>query len=413
MSTTIYDGSGNTISVDDSTILISGCPAIYITCDTAYNSVTKDTSVNATLTMIDNSESKLKNIPIKMKLQGNTATNYKKKSFNITFYEDATYNKKKKIVFNDWHPLSKVHIKANPSDFSFVRNSVTAKVASYLYGKHFPKNAMGMVDSMPCILYYNGVFKGCYTFNIPQGDKLFNMNDKDATNVVWRCNTNTESWKDIAQWEIRSDNDDVAGVTDSFTSLLAIMSDTSNLTKAIIEQHFDLGTLLGYMMMCQIGKEQDQMGNNWTMGTWDGVTWYTFAYDMDYGFGTGFGGEVANATGNNLINSTAIDTYRTTLNTFFIALTTLYADELQDLYCSMRDTGVNASTLAKFFVDFKNIYGYENIKADYDLWLGDTQNPYPMYQGETEYQPNKDVYYIETWLTNRFTYLDTLYSYGT
>lgn len=405
MSTKIYDGNGKVISVEDIPILISGCPAIYITCDTAYNLVTKFTAVNATVTLIDNGEKKLKNIPVKMKLQGNTATQYNKRSFNITFYEDTTYKKKKKYIFNDWYPTNKIHVKGNPSDFSFVRNSVSAKVAKYLFGKHYPNHAMGMVESLPCILYYNGVFRGCYTFNLPQDDKLFNMDDGDATNVAWRCDSNvTDAWKSIDRWEIRSENEDVEGVTDSFTSLLAIMSDTENLTKAIVEQHFDVGTLLGYMMLCQIGKIQDQMGNNWTMGTWDGVTWYTFAYDMDYGFGVAFGGNGTVYTGDNLANYG---------NSFFQAINTLYTDELKALYCSMRDMGVNASTLTKFFVDFKNTYGYENIKADYDLWLGADGDPWEAYQGETEYIKGKDIYNLETWLPSRISYLDTLYEYST
>lgn len=401
MSTKIYDGNGKVISVEDTRILISGCPAVYITCATEYGNVSKDTAVNATVTLINNGEALLKDVPVKMKLQGNTAVHYKKKSFNITFYEDATYKKKKKYLFNDWYPSNKIHIKGNPSDFSFVRNSVAAKVSKYLYGKRYPYHAMGMVESLPCILYYNDVFKGCYTFNLPQDDKLFNMDDEDATNVVWRCNVNTGGWTNIANWEIRSENEDVSGVTDSFTALLPIMSDTENLTKSIIEAHFDLDTLLGYMMMCQIGKMQDQMGNNWTMGTWDGETWYTFAYDMDYGWGTAFAGGSTTSGGDNLTDYGV---------SFFRTLNTLYANELRELYQSMRDMGVNAKTLSSFFVDFKNTYGIENIKSDYGLWLGDTGS-FAVYQGETEYKPAKDVYTLETWLTARLQYLDTLYSY--
>ena len=402
MSTKIYDGSGKVISVEDIPVLITGCPAVYVTCNTAYNVVTKDTAVNATVTLVDNGEKKLKNIPVKMKLQGNTATHYNKRSFNITFYEDNTYKKKKKFIFNDWYPTNKIHVKGNPSDFSFVRNSASAKVAKYLYGKHYPNHAMGMVESLPCILYYNGVFKGCYTFNLPQDDKLFNMDDEDVTNVVWRCNVNTEGWKDIANWEIRSGNEDVEGVTTSFASLISIMSDTENLTKAIIAQHFDVGTLLGYMMFCQLGKIQDQMGNNWTMGTWDGETWYTFAYDLDFGFGVAFGGGGTTPGGDNLTGYGV---------SFFKKLNTLFADELKALYCSMRDMGIDASSLAKPFVDFKNLYGYENIKADYDLWLGAEGDPWQSYQGETEYKKRKDIYVLESWLTDRIAYLDTLYEY--
>lgn len=402
MSTKMYDGTGAVINIEtDIPIIVDGCPAIYITSDTEYSAVTKETKVNGFLTLVDNSKKKIKNQPITMKLQGNTATHYNKRSFNVTFFEDDARKNKKKFIFNDWKGTNKAHIKANPSDFSFVRNSVSAKIAAFMIGGHYPNNARCIVDSFPCILYYNGVFKGCYTFNLPQDEDLFDMDKKSITNVVMRCNGGNESWRNISNWEVRSGNEDLEGVTDSFTTLLAIMTDAENLTKEIIENHFDKNSLLRYMMMCQIGKMSDQMENNWTMGTWDGTTWYTFAYDMDYGFGTGFGGGDT-VSGGDILSSQ---------NAFFAKINTLYADEMPTIYADIRKLGVDGDMLYNYFLDFKSRYGVANINADYDLWIGDT-GTFAVYGGVSAYTPSRDIYKLKTWMPARISALDTLYGYS-
>ncbi len=407
MTNIFYDGTGKTIEIEtempDVPILIDQCPAIYIESSVPIGSLTKNNKSNGTLTLVDNSKSKIKNMPITTKLQGNTAIHYEKKSLNITFFEDDARKEKKKLTFNDWKPTDKVHIKANPSDSSFVRNSVCAKIAKFMFGGNYPKHARGIVDSFPCILYYNDVFQGCYTFNLPQDEDLFDMDKKSITNVVWRCNSNTETWKNISAWEIRSGNENLDGVTDSFTALLAIMADTENLTKEIVESHFDKKSLLGYMMFCQIGKLADQMGNNWTMGTWDGVTWYTFAYDMDYGFGTHFGNVATVAQGDNLSGED---------NTFFAKINTLYADEMPTVYADIRKLGVDADMLYRYFADFKSKYGITNINADYARWAGGGHGTSKVYGGQTQYSKTKDIYHLKSWMPSRIAYLDTLYGYS-
>lgn len=399
-----YDRNGNVIEVgdikaEDTPIITGDCPTIFVTSDTAFTSLTKETSSKGLLTFVDGKE-KIKKQPIKMKLQGNTASAlYEKKSLNITFYKDDSYEEKQKFKFNNWYPTNKIHIKGNPSDASHVRNSVCAKIANLLMGKCYPNGAMGVIDSFPCILYYNGEWLGCYTFNLPQDDKTFNMDDSIADNVAWRCGTSAPgAYTNISNWEIRSENEDIEGVTDSFTALLSVMSDTENLTKEILTANFDIPTLTAYMLICQIGQLSDNLVNNWTITKYPNTLWYHNLYDMDYGFGIRFGGGSALATGDILSRDNTSHTCE-----FFMKCNELLTNEMKSMYAWMRGHGADAETLSSMFIDFKNKYGQLNWTREREKWDG-TLN-YPTYDEAT------DIYGLKEWLTARFTYLDELYGY--
>lgn len=400
-----YDRKGNVIAADinaeDIPIIVGDCPTVYVESETAFTSLTKETKSYGTLTFVDGKK-KIKKCPVTIKLQGNTAsTLYDKKSLNVTFYTDDTYEDKQKFRFNHWYPTNKIHIKGNPSDASHVRNSVCAKIVDLLMGKTFPEGAMGNIDSFPCILYYNGEWMGCYTFNLSQDDNTFNMDKDSATNVAWRCKTSSPGlYTTIDNWEIRSENEDVDGVTDSFAALLPVMADAENLTKDILTAHFDIHTLTAYMLICQIGGLNDNLVNNWTIATWDGVKWYHILYDMDYGFGIRFGGGAAGTSGSVLSRDNTSHCCA-----FFMKCAELLADEMVTMYAWMRGHGADAKTLSKMFIDFKNRYGQLNWTKDEEKWAG-TSN-YPVYSEAT------DIYGLEAWLTERFACLDELYGYGT
>ena len=402
----LYDGNGNIVSIDhpasmdDIPIVVGDCPTVYVESETAFTSLTKETKSYGTLTFVDGKK-KIKNCPVTIKLQGNTAsTLYDKKSLNVAFFTDDTYEDKRKFKFNSWYPTNKIHIKGNPSEGSHIRNSVCAKIANLLIGKYYPDGAMGVVDSFPCILYYNGEWMGCYTFNLTQDDSTFAMDKDSATNVAWRCGAGGQTaYASISNWEVRSENEDIDGVTDSFSALLPIMADTENLTKDILTTHFDIPTLVMYMLICQIGNLSDNMANNWTIATWDGVKWYHCLYDMDYGFGVGFGGGNGVAsTGDALVSSNTHCAY------FFSKSAELLSEEMKAMYAWIRSHGIDAETLGQMFIDYKNRYGLLNWEKEAEKW-GGTRN-YPVYNSAL------DIYGVKEWLTSRFTALDELYGYA-
>lgn len=393
----IYDGSGQiieTVNPFDTPIITGELPVIFIESNTAYTSLTKETASDGTVEFVDGKK-KFK-LAAKIKLQGSGALNYAKKNLNITFYNDS--NKKQKVIFNDWYPTNKIHLKANEYDYSMCRNSVGAILTWEYMGRMLPKGAWGYIRSFPVIMYYNGVYMGCHTWNMPQDGKTYNFTDsaeEACTNLAYRCGTVTSNtWMNIADWEYRGDVDETTAMNSTFSALLAIMSNTSGLTKEVIEAHFDTQTLLGYMVFCQISCAVDSMTNNWTLVTWDGVKWYHTFYDLDICFGIG------GNDGRNIASTKDVFTsIQGGFNTFFAKVKELYATEFNEMWATFRNNGADVETITKTFADFQGKWGWQNLKAERDKWGSDKLT-------------TRDIDMIGSWLTERFAYFDSLYGYG-
>mgnify|MGYP003397286467 CR=1 FL=1 len=394
MANKIYDIDGNELvaSSEDSVVINWNLPKIYITCDTAYSDVTKETSVKGELKYYDGK--KKIDLPIKFKLQGNYSINYNKVNLNITFYEDDTFDNKKKITFGSWYPTNKIHLKANLYDYSMVRNSVGTRIAHDFFGMNLPQGCSGYIDSFPCILYYNDEFKGCYTLNLPQDGKTYNFDDEKelaCTNLAFRTDSYSQ-YTTLSDWEYRGDEDVTNDMNTVFNNLLSVIGSDS-LTKETIEANFDVPSLLGYILFCQIGYCSDSIINNWTLVTWDGVIWYHTMYDLDICFGLPHSGAPA---------QTSADVFTSTTqggqNAFFPQVISLYEAELKEMYANWRNHGFNAESIAERFTDFQSQWGWENIVADKTLWAD-------------EQQTSVDASEIKAWLEARLTYCDTLYDY--
>lgn len=394
MANKIYDLNGNELIVDSNKMKIDNwnLPKIFITCDTAYSDVTKEKSVKGNLKYFDGS--KKIDIPIKFKLQGNYSINYNKVNLNITFYEDDTFENKKEITFGNWYPTDKIHLKANLYDYSMVRNSVGTRIAHDFFGMNLPQGCSGYIDSFPCLLYYNDEFKGCYTLNLPQDGKTYNFDaDKElaCTNLAFRTQS-YGSYKTLADWEYRGDEDVTNDMNTVFNNLLSVLGSDS-LTKEVIEANFDIPSLLGNILFIQIGYCSDNIINNWTLVTWDGVIWYHTGYDYDICFGLPHSG-VPSQTSADVFTSTT----QGGLNAFFPQVISLYETELKEMYAQWRKNGFEAETIAKRFTDFQNKWGWQNIEDDKKMWA-------------SEQQTTVDASEIKAWLEARLTYCDTLYDY--
>jgi hypothetical protein len=394
MAKKIYDVNGTELLAGSEDLKVTnwGLPKIHIACETAYSDVTKEKSVKGTIEYYDGFM-KFK-LPIKFKLQGNYSINYNKVNLNVTFYEDDSYEEKKKITFGGWYPTHKIHLKANTYDYSMVRNSVGTRIAHDFLGMNLPQGCSGYIDSFPCTLYYNGEFKGCYTLNLPQDGLTYNFDgDKElaGTNLAFRTQS-YGSYKTLADWEYRGDEDVTNDMNTVFNNLLSVIGSDS-LTKEVIEANFDIPSLLGYILYVQIGFCTDSIINNWTLVTWDGSIWYHTMYDLDICFGLPHSGAPANTSGD--VFTTCV---QGRLNEFFHQVIALYSAELKALYAKWRIHGFEAEAIAKRFTDFQNKWGWQNIEADKTIWAD-------------EQQTSVDACDIKAWLEARLEYCDSLYEY--
>jgi len=388
-----YDINGQSIVSDSDVIITGDLPKIFITSNTVYNQMVKDTNYKGTFTFVDG-KAKMKDIPIKFKLQGSGSLGYAKKNLNITFYTDETYDIKQKFRFNSWMPISKIHLKANEFDYSMVRNSCGAIFTYRMMGKNLPQGAKGYIESFPAILYFNGAYVGCHTVNLPQDGKTYNFSDSKeeaCTNMAYRCGDTLIDWDDESKWEYRGDVDETEAMRAAFVSFHSIMSDYTHLTKAVIEAHFDVQTLIAYWTLADIMLAVDSLINNWTLVTWDGTIWYHTWYDMDLIFGLG---------GNDGYTLSAIyditQCQQYTRCEFWQQIVSLYSDDIADMYATMRQNGADAESIYNLFHGFQSIWGWQNIAKDREVWADDKRN-------------NNEI--SKTWIENRLTYLDNKYNY--
>lgn len=382
----IYDGSGNKISIDDvQKVEHFGLPSIYITCpdaDTTMSAIASGTH-DITIKYVDTE--KQFSCYGTVKKQGNFSSAGGKKNLNVTLYTDSTKTTKQKIKFNPWYKMHKYHIKGNESDYSMVRNSVLTRIAyEFCGGLSLPNGAMGYIDSFPCILYWNGSWFGCYTVNLPQDEHTFNFEDNNENHMAWRIET-PASWTSTTGWEFRGDEDNLTtNMTNAFQSILDFMNQDT-ITKAGVESHFDLNSLLSYILFLQIGYLNDNTMNNWTLATWDGTKWYNIFYDLDIGFGFSNAGDIPASA-------------YLTMNDFHTKVEALYEDELKEAYANMRKAGLTADYVTDKLYAFQRQWGWENLQAEYDKWEDD--KPF-----------KKGLDNVRAWLTARLQHLDTLYSY--
>jgi hypothetical protein len=384
-----YDGYGNVIEIGtgdvgvyDIPIITGVCPHVYITCEgTNLPQLTKNNAVNGTIEF-DDGKNKFK-LYTKMKAQGDQSLNYDQKQINATLYSDEACKKKQKVKFNDWMPLSKFHIKSHPQDPLQARNVVVASMLQKLMGTRLPQGAWGFIKAIPIILHWNGEFVGCYNWTTPQDGKTFNFSDSKelaCENLAYRFGG-----------EYRGDEDETAEMTAVKDAIFAILDDTQNLTKTIVEEHFDVTSIL--QMICAI--EWFCMGDvgvdNGLLVTWNGSKWYTLPYDFDWCAW----GRTNWTNTKQITNAKAYQPIQ-----FLYACEQLYSDEIKEVYASMRKNGMDVDTLMQTLTNYVSHWNYKDRAEDISKW---PQNPY--------YADDATLSTIRSTMTRRCAYVDSLYEY--
>lgn len=382
-----YDGYGNEVDVSavktfDIPIITGVCPYVYITCDgTNLSDLTKNTAVQGTIEF-DDGKKKFK-LFAKMKAQGDQSLGYNQKQINATLYSDSACTTKQKIIFNDWMPLNKFHIKSHPQDPAQCRNAVVASLLQKLMGTRLPVGAWGFIKAFPVILYWNGTFAGCYCWTTPQDGKTFNFSDSKelaCENLAYRFSG-----------EYRGDEDETAEMVVVKEALFDILENPESLTKQIVEANFDVTSILQTICAIEWFAMRDVVGDNSLIVTWDGSTWYTLPYDFDW-----------SVPGRGLWTNTKFvnDSVSYLPITFLRKVELLYSDEIKEVYASMRKNGMDIDTLMNTLTDFYHAWNYQDRLNDVSLW---SDNPY--------YAADASLDDIQTTMTARCTYVDSLYDY--
>lgn len=376
--TNVYDGNGNVIEVGgklndyEKPIIVGNLPYVYITSETPLSSVSKTKKSTGTIKFINNGNT-IFELPCSYKAQGEYSNSYDKKSLNITLLKEDGSGDKQKVQFGNWYKHSKYHIKGNPEDALMCRRAVAEPMCKLWLGQNLPLGAMGYTDAFPIIMYYNGEWCGCYTWNLSQDGKLFNFSDslEDAgTQQAWRNGSNPIGGHDITipeDWEYRGDADENEINRAKINELISWMYIPSQVTKERIEANFDVRSLLGYMILRNAMMANDCIVNNTTMVTWDGKHFYHVLYDLDSAFPSRelwLGADSLTKTDSECASDR---------NPFFAKVRTLYADEIREMYADFRRNGLDVETVDRNMKTFLRRWGFMNISDNWDKWTTDKE----------------------------------------
>ena len=301
-----------------------------------------------------------------IKLQGASSLNYKKKNYNIKFYEDKYLNNELNIDFG-WGSQYKYCLKANWIDKTHSRNIVTANIFADIQ-KEFnlfndsPNN--GMINGFPIEIYLNNSFLGIYTLNIPKDEWLFNMDKSNPNNLIFSANTweKTVSFYDKANyidWEIEVGEQNKENLEKLNRLINFVMYSSDEEFKKDINHYFNLDSLLNYYIMVEASHLIDNTSKNLLLITYDGTIWYTSLYDLDSSWGTYWNGiDLVNYSETNILLE----------NNLWKRVKDNFTDELVERYFYLRGSILTKENIMNEFYSFYSLIPEDAFNNELKKW---------------------------------------------
>ena len=262
----------------------------------------------------------------KLKVQGNSSAVYPKKNFTLTFPD-------KFEAVSGWGKQKKYVIKANFTDISQVRNIGSARLWGAIRNSRITSADMptdeidnvivdqsdnnimvegnpmlstgingGTIDGFPCMVVINNVYWGLYDFNVPKDGWMARMGGGDSECIVSADYSATlaQYFKALPTMEVSSnglqdfeieyvsDEDNDSWVLPSLTNMIqAVLNSTGSNYRDTCQDYIDINSAIDYFIFTVMFSNEDGIGKNYLLNTYDGIKWYFTAYDLDNVFGFG------------------------------------------------------------------------------------------------------------------------------
>ena len=235
------------------------------------------------------------------KVQGDSSQRYPKKNYTIKLFKDADRTVKSKRSFKDWDKArNKFVLKANWIDHSHARNIVCARLWSQAVKSRSDfstlptalKSSNLAIDGFPVKVYYNGVYYGLYTWNLPK-DAMYGLDSDVDTNCIIQAEGSMDDDAQIfrkptmnGKWSDELHDEMPTVIADSWTSVLAFVCNSTDADFISgIDSKIDLGSIIDVHIFLRALCAVDMLGKNQTFCTYDAVKWYAGMYDMDATWG--------------------------------------------------------------------------------------------------------------------------------
>lgn len=336
----------------------------------------------------------------KMKWQGNSSTQYPKKNFTITLYEEESLTTKKKINLG-WGAQNKYCLKANYIDHSHARNIVSAEIWGEIVKSRSDFSSLpsglkespncGAIDGFPIKLYANGVYQGLYTWNVPKEDWMFGMTEGDGGNQMVVCgegnnvsggvmNYATEFRRQTTfadsdgEWVPEYPDEPSETCKNSLNAFIDFvrLADESDFRTGF-DAYADFQSFLDYYILAYLGCFIDSLGKNMIMATWDSTKWFASVYDLDSTWGLYWDGKSFNSP-----TLKCPEQYQENESLLWEKMETFCYADIKSRYAELRQTVLSTTNLIYLFEKFIDKISKELYDEDGTIYSGipsqDTNN---------------------------------------
>lgn len=402
-----------------------------------------------------------------IKKQGTTSLTYPVSNYTINLYDGGIpYDFAPK---DNWIPENIFTLKADYMDSSHANNTGIAAYTQEVFKRLSIKNAAqkedervkNTIDGFIVTLYINGINRGLYNFNTDRyGAKNYGLSSTKykTTAVSYEASANTGNatgfhttdWDQIkGAFKVRyfkGETDQnkymtydpstqtmvmTQGVHKEFERLIQWINsagkDSNKLFYSEFKEHIDLNHTLIYLLTVEIFGLMDNLEKNMVFtyfgeqynsstGAIDEI-WYPQLYDMDSSVGLSNNGELKYQPCVNFTQEEGMPPdhqYNGTTSLFWTNVKKHFFKELKDMYAKLRKEGIlNVSNLMLYY------RGQTIDKVSQYLYSLDSRLKYIEPSGSGT---GKDTYYhfckgrriefTEKWISQRITFLDSIYEYG-
>ena len=310
-----------------------------------------------------------------LKWQGDSSAGMPKKGFRLKTLKSDYSTKDPIQVIPSWSKHTKFNLKAYYTDGLMSRDPIAAKIGGAMSAERdgLPQDLLnednfGYIDGFPVILYLNGSFQGVYSFNLPRPDFDYTqwaIMGGDYNDITQFKDTTGKQVKlDGTDFEMLNPEDSpTVEAKNAVTDLIKwVVTSSDEDFKADLSKHFNVNSLIDYLILTNIVGGRDSFGKNQILMTWDGQVWYYQAYDLDCIYN-------ANWEGGATFPSPKVGTELPfgSNHKLFARFSRLFKDQIAERYREVRQWCTPAYVLNLFKERIDKI-GQDNFTKEWDKW---------------------------------------------
>lgn len=310
-----------------------------------------------------------------VKWQGSSSATLAKKGYRLKTTQ-SDYSKKDKIrVQPSWQKHSKFNLKAYYNDGMLSRDPIAANIGGQVSASRptLPRDLIkednfGYIDGFPIILFINNEYQGIYSFNLPRPEfsytkwAIMGNQYNDTTQFVAvptdGVKLDGSDFVSLNPEDAPTDEEKKA-VTDLFKWMV---NSTDDEFKRDLDKHFNIPSLIDYVVVSNILGARDAAGKNQILMTWDGKIWYYQLYDLDCTYN-------ANWMGGKTFDSPEVGVDLPFLgnNQFLRRFAKLYHNAIADRYRDVRQWCTPGYILS-LYKQRINLIGQGNFEEEWAKW---------------------------------------------